>query len=119
MSAWQGLARSNCFAIKDLARFTQWLRSYPGLTVEPSDSDLNRVLVWADPSFRFDQLPTHDFLDELLAQVASGEVAVLVDAQRETGSSVGGAALAYRAGHDNLLKLSLADLEQPAWAHAA
>ena len=32
-----------------------------------------------------------DFLDELLAQVASGDVAVLVDAQLETGKGIGGA----------------------------
>lgn len=119
MIHWQGLARSNCFAIKDLADFTQWLRSFPGLTVEASDSDCRRVLVWADQSFRFDQLHTHDFLDELLAQIASGEVAVLVDAQLETGNGVGGAALAYRAGHDDLLKLSLADLVDPDWSSAA
>ena len=119
MMLWQGLARSNCFAIKDLARFTQWLRSFPGLIVEASDSDCNRVLVWADHSFRFDQLRTHDFLVELLAQVASGDVAVLVDAQLETGKGIGGAALAYRAGHDDLLKLSLADLVDPYWSKAA
>jgi hypothetical protein len=116
---WQGLARSNCFAIKDLAGFSSWLRSIPGLAVEASDADQNRVLVWADHRFRFDRPRSNDFLDELLDQVAAGEVAVLVDAQRETGSSVGGAALAYRAGHDNLLKLSLADLEDPTWSLAA
>lgn len=111
MTTWQGLSRSNCFAVKDVRAFAQWLSSIPGLRTEPSDSDRTGFLVWADAPDAVEPITDNEFVAEIFAQVGQGEVAVLVDAARETGGAVAGASLAFRAGHDNLVKLTLADLD--------
>lgn len=121
MADWQGMARSNYFAVKDAGAFAAWLATIDGITVEPSDNDESRFMVWSAegwPSSRNDEddIIDIDFVDELLDQVAHGEVVLLIEANHDKARFVGGTALALRAGHDGMIKLSLDDIHELAAA---
>lgn len=114
MADWQGMARSNYFMVKDAAAFTDWLKTVRDLHVS-ADRDDGRFMVWSDEGWPTtkeddDELEDFDFVDELLRQVRKGEVVILMDINHDKARYVSGIALAYRAGHDHQIKLSLNDI---------